>query len=85
VVADFYLGRGVPAGELLRLANAALLYPETEAGRAAHARLALAGLDPAALAGDPRRQSTDTIRFVLPRWEREAIEGRGTSAPGSRP
>jgi len=75
-VADFYAGRGVPAGELLRLANAAALYPDTPGGQEAAARLAAAGLDPAALARDPRRHSIDTVRFVLPRWEREAEEQR---------
>lgn len=72
-VADYYAARGVPPGEQLRLANAALLYPETEAGRQALARLAAAGLDPAALGRDPRLNSVDTVRFVLPRWEREGV------------
>jgi len=86
VVADFYQGRGVPAGELLRLANAALLYPETEAGRLARSRLLAAGLDPAALQGDPRRHSTDTVKFVLPRWEREAqVEREPRPGAGGRP
>jgi len=49
-VADFYRARGQAEGERLRLANAALLYPTTEAGRQAERRLAELGLDPRALA-----------------------------------
>jgi tetratricopeptide (TPR) repeat protein len=85
VVADFYAARGVPAGELLRLVNASALYPDTPAGREAAQRLAGAGLDPAALARDPRRNSVDTVTFVLPRWEREAEEQRGKAAAGKEP
>lgn len=80
VVADFYAARGIPQGEVLRLANAAALYPDTDGGREAAQRLVAAGLDPAGLARDPRRNSSDTVRFVLPRWEREAEEQRGKDA-----
>jgi len=59
LVADFYAGRGVAAGEHLRLANAALLYPDTEGGRAAAARLQAAGLDLATLAATPSAHSMD--------------------------
>jgi hypothetical protein len=76
VVADFYAGRGVPPGEIVRLANAAALYPETEGGKQAAQRLLAMGLDPAVLAQDPMRNSIDTVHFVLPRWEREADEKR---------
>jgi len=90
VVADFYLGRGVPPGEILRLTNAASLYPDRSAGKSAAARLLAMGLDPAALAGDPRRNSIDTVKFVTPRWEREAEEKRrgeqkGDKLDGSQP
>ncbi len=76
VVADFYAGRGVPAGEVVRLANAASLYPDTQAGQVAAARLVALGLDPAAVAQDPRRNSIEKVKFVAPRWEREAEERR---------
>lgn len=49
-VADFYRARGKAEGERLRLANAALLYPATAAGRAADARLRAQGVDPGTLA-----------------------------------
>jgi hypothetical protein len=77
-VADFYAGRGVVSGEQLRLANAALLYPDTPGGKEALARLAAEGLDPAAIGKDPRASSVDAIRYRAPRWEREA--GRKTPA-----
>ena len=80
VVADFYAGRGVPPGEIVRLANAAALYPETEGGKQAAQRLLAMGLDPAVLAQDPTRNSIDTVHFVLPRWEREADEKRKADA-----
>jgi len=71
LAADFYRGRGVEAGENLRLANAAILYPETEAGRAAAARLAERGLDPAALKADPALNSMDKVKAVRPLWEKD--------------
>jgi hypothetical protein len=70
MAADFYRGRGVEAGENLRLANAAILYPETEAGRQAATRLAERGLDPAALKASPALNSTDKIKPVRPMWEK---------------
>lgn len=76
VVADFYAGRNVLPGEIVRLTNAAALYPETEGGKQAAQRLLAMGLDPAVLAQDPTRNSIDTVHFVLPRWEREADEKR---------
>lgn len=87
LVADYYAARGVPAGEQLRLANAALLYAETEAGREAAARLRAAGLDLAALGRDPRLNSVDTVKFELPRWERGPGAGRDKArdAAGGRP
>jgi tetratricopeptide (TPR) repeat protein len=84
VVADFYAGRGVPPGEIVRLANAASLYRDTPAGQAAAARLVAMGLDPAALARDPRRNSIDTVKFVTPRWEREAEEQRQSEQKGEK-
>jgi len=60
VVASFYASRGKPYGEQLRLANAALMYPETEAGKAARERLVSAGLDLDAMASDPNLSSTDS-------------------------
>ena len=39
VVADFYAGRHVLPGEIVRLTNAAALYPETEGGKQATQRL----------------------------------------------
>lgn len=62
LVADFYAGRGVLEGERLRLANAALAFPGTEAGEEARARLLAMGLDPAALAADPALASLDTLK-----------------------
>jgi tetratricopeptide (TPR) repeat protein len=83
VVAEFYAGRGVVAGERLRLANAALAYPETSAGRWARDRLLAMGLDPAALAGDPSANSVDAIRATRPLWEQQREGGRG-AGKGSR-
>lgn len=67
IVADFYAGRGIDAGVSLRLANAALLYPETEGGRTAARRLAELGVTPSADA--PATSSIDKSRRVPPPWE----------------
>jgi len=67
LVADFYAGRGNLPGERLRLANAALLFPETQAGLAAIQRLHGMGLDLATVAADPSQSSIDT--FVPPPQE----------------
>jgi hypothetical protein len=67
-VADFYGGRGQTTGEQLRLANAALLYPETFGGQAARARLLAMGIDPESLRNDPRRNSLDTVKVSRPAW-----------------
>jgi tetratricopeptide (TPR) repeat protein len=69
VVADFYAARGVPVGERLRLANAALGYPDTPGGRWARDRLLAMGIDPQSLAGDPSAHSLDAIRSIRPLWE----------------
>ena len=84
MVADFYAGRHVQPGEIVRLTNAAALYPETEGGKQATQRLLAMGLDPAVLAQDPTRNSIDTVHFVLPRWEREADEKRQARHQGRR-
>lgn len=81
IVADFYAGRGVTSGEQLRLANAALLYPDTKAGQEAASRLAAAGVDPLAIAKDKRLTSVDTVKYRAPRWEREAGGKRATPIP----
>ncbi|MGQ0553443.1 MAG: outer membrane protein assembly factor BamD [Planctomycetota bacterium] len=81
VVADFYERRGVRLGTELRLANAALLYPNTAAGRRAAERLRAAGIDPETLRGDVKRHSLDTVRATQPLWEREADQ---TSAEDDR-
>jgi tetratricopeptide (TPR) repeat protein len=75
-VADFYARRHVPAGEDLRLANAALMFPNTVSGRLARERLQAKGIDVAALAGDPARESIDKLRPTRPRWERERDSAR---------
>jgi outer membrane protein assembly factor BamD (BamD/ComL family) len=80
IVADFYAGRGVTSGEQLRLANAAILYPDTETGKAAAARLSAAGLDLATLARDPSRNSIDAVKYRPPRWEREAADKKKDQA-----
>ena len=72
IVADFYAGRGRPAGEQLRLANAALLYPETDAGEAARQRLAAMGLDIDVMAADPALSSTDGSVSPRSPWEQDA-------------
>lgn len=79
LVADFYRSRGKERGEIVRLANAAILYPETEAGREATARLVAQGLDPDELADDPELQSLDSVapgelRFAE---ERRSVFGFG--------
>jgi len=79
VVADFYARRDVLPGETLRLANAALLYPETESGRRAKLRLEALGIDVASLANDPARESIDKLRPVRPRWERERDSVRAST------
>ena len=80
--ADFYARRGVIEGETVRLANAALLYPGTESGRRARARLEAMGIDVAALADDPSRQSLDKLRSTRPRWERERDSARARPLEG---
>ncbi len=72
VVADYYAGRGATIGEQLRLANAAILYPDTAAGKEARERLTAAGLDPARLAQEAGLNSADAVKYQTPRWEREA-------------
>ena len=81
--ADFYARRHVSAGEDVRLANAALLFPNTESGRRARARLEAKGIDVAALADDPARQSIDKLKSTRPRWERERDSAR--SKPEDEP
>jgi len=84
LVADFYRGRRNPTGELLRLANAALLYPQTLAGRQAAERLLALGLDPATLGADPRLNSMDAVRATRPLWEQERDRDADASrSPGS--
>jgi tetratricopeptide (TPR) repeat protein len=65
LVADFYRARDNIPGERLRLANAALTYPETGAGLLAAKRLAAMGLDLAEIAAQPRLSSRDTLQPVL--------------------
>jgi hypothetical protein len=65
-------------GETVRLANAALLYPETESGQRAKARLLALGIDVAKLADDPAMQSIDKLKAVRPRWERERDSARAS-------
>ncbi len=67
-VADFYARRGSTTGEVIRLANAALLYPETASGQQAIARLLAMDINPESLRNDPRRQSLDTVRVSRPAW-----------------
>ena len=69
LVANFYSGRGVPAGVRLRLANAALLYPDTVAGRLARQRLQLLGLSLSRLAAYPGLNSMDAARAQAVPWE----------------
>lgn len=76
VVADFYFRRDVVAGETVRLANAALLFPETVSGRLARARLQAMGYDMATLANDPALNSIDKLKATRPRWERERDSAR---------
>jgi len=85
VVADFYARRDVLPGETLRLANAALLYPETESGRRAKLRLEALGIDVASLANDPARESIDKLRPVRPRWERERDSVRASTGEEKAP
>ncbi len=66
-VADFYQRRNQPQGERIRLVNAALLYPETNAGAQAALRLKEYGidleiLDREAILSNPRLQSVDNIQ-----------------------
>ncbi len=63
-VADFYAARGNVDGERLRLANAALLFPQTQAGQDAAIRLGRMGVSLEEIAATPRLHSTDT--FVAP-------------------
>jgi tetratricopeptide (TPR) repeat protein len=81
LVAEFYAARGVLAGERLRLANAALGYPATPAGRWARERLLAMGIDPADLA-NPSDNSLDAIRAVRPLWEQRR-DGARKLAGGS--
>ena len=57
--AEFYASRDRQVGRQLRLANAAILYPETLSGQAALEQLLAAGLDPELMAGDPGLTSID--------------------------
>ncbi|GJM21567.1 MAG: hypothetical protein DHS20C15_14820 [Planctomycetota bacterium] len=68
MIADFYAARDRDFGEQLKLANAALLYPDTRAGQQALERLAALGLDLQAL-GVARFNSLD--KAVAPRsaWD----------------
>jgi len=72
VVADFYASRNMVAGEELRLANAAIFYPDTEAGQVALGILIARGYDAELLLGDLRRTSVDKIRATQPRWQVES-------------
>ncbi len=65
LVANFYAARGNPDGERVRLANAALLFGGTEAGRDALGRLQAMGFDLKQLQNEARLSSTDTF-VVLP-------------------
>lgn len=71
IVAAFYAARGHAYGEQLRLANAALLYPETAAGRLARDRLVAQGLDPDLMAGNPALTSIGTRVNRQSPWEQE--------------
>ncbi len=79
IVADFYSARGSSVGERLRLANAALLYPETEAGMLAAARLDAMGLDLASLRKDLAASALDNVKPGLRRFEddRRSVFGFG--------
>lgn len=68
LIAEFYAARERGAGEQLKLANVALLYPDTRAGEIAAARLAALGVNPGELNG-ARFNSID--KAVAPRsaWE----------------
>ena len=68
VVADFYRSRGRWDGERLRLANAFLLYPETQAGAEARARLLAANVDLEALQIEPGLSSVDSVKPGNPPW-----------------
>ncbi len=59
MAADFYASRDRQVGRQLRLANAAVLYPETDSGQAALELLRAAGLDPDLMAADPGLTSID--------------------------
>jgi len=59
MVGDFYASRGYGGGERLRLANAAILYPETASGMAARERLLSQGLDLGQLALEPGLSSIE--------------------------
>jgi len=68
LIAEFYAARDRKAGEQLKLANAALLYPDTRAGKLASERLIAMGVDITKL-DDARLNSLD--KAVAPRsaWE----------------
>lgn len=68
VVADFYRSRGKWEGERLRLANAWLLYPETQAGALARDRLAAANVDLEALETDAGLSSVDSVKPGKQPW-----------------
>lgn len=61
LVADFYRARGNMVGERLRLANAAILFPTTEAGQVALQRLGELGIYLEDIENDPVRTSLDTF------------------------
>jgi tetratricopeptide (TPR) repeat protein len=75
VVATFYADRDMVVGEELRLANAAIFYPDTEAGQVAREILIARGYDPDVLSGDLRKSSVDKIRATQPRWQVESERG----------
>ncbi|MFT7462600.1 MAG: tetratricopeptide (TPR) repeat protein [Pseudohongiellaceae bacterium] len=70
-VANFYEIRERPGGEILRLANAAILYPETVSGQLAQGRLLAAGFDLEALAGDSGATSVDREVPGLGPWSED--------------
>lgn len=77
-VADFYAARGEDAGQQLRLANAAILYPDTQAGTEARQRLEALGLDPKVLAADSRLNAVDNVAPGVDRFgERGSVFGFG--------
>lgn len=83
LTAEFYLARENTAGERERLANAALGFPETEAGRYAAERLVDFGLDLESLR-DPRFNSLDKLMLAPPIWSGQCGYDVATSS-GSRP